>query len=162
MQPRSKVTNKITPWRQKDPKQTSFQGITAGFQGSTHWTGGLQSGALQSGAYSFWGTAFGSREALTGLGPTVWGRTVWGPTSGGLQSLGHRFWVSGTTHWTGAYSLGAYIWGPTVSEHRFWVSQPKCQMETFCSGKFGAQSTDFESGDPNTCRIRRDIEDPLT
>ena len=175
----------ITPWRQKDPKQTSFQGITAGFQGSTHWTGcllsgpyiwgptvfgapllvlgkhsldwglqsgayslgayiwgttvfllpilglaahslswGLQSGGLQSGGLQSQGTDFGSRSPLTGLGPTVWGPTVWGPTSGGLQSLDYQFWISGRTHWTGAYSLGAYrvsSGGLQGFCYRFWI-----------------------------------------
>ena len=84
---------------------------------STYWTGGLQSGGLHLGAYS--------------LAPTIldlgqhsldWGPTAWGLTSEGLQSLGTDFGSQDALTGLGAYSLGVYIWGPTVSGHRLCVS----------------------------------------
>ena len=53
---------------------------------------GLQSGGLHLGTYSLW-------APIVDLGnhSLDWAPTVWGPTSGGLQSPGYRFWISGTT-----------------------------------------------------------------
>ena len=141
------MVRNITPWRQKDPKQCGFRGSLRAYRLGAYSLGAYSLGAYSLGAYSLQATNSGSRQTLTGLGPTVWGPIVsgqptvdpadhsldWGPAVWSLQS--------GCLQSRGLQSLRlppadpanhSLDWGPTVRGptsgglqslgYRFWVS----------------------------------------